>query len=403
MTQPAADEAPYIERGTPAFRRTNLAFICAGFATFALLYCAQPLLPAFAQAFAVSPAASSLALSLPTAVMAVCMLLASAASEALGRKPVMLVSVLASALLTIAAAFAPGWESFLLLRALLGIALSGLPAVAMAYITEELHPRSSGYAMGLYISGTAMGGMAGRVVSGLLLEAGGWRGSVGIIGLLGLASALVFWRSLPPSRHFHPRPLAWGGLAANFAAHLRDPGLRWLFALGFLFMGSFVTVYNYIGFRLLAPPFGLPHAIVALVFSVYLVGIGSSAFVGGLSDRLGRRRVLWLTVLAMLAGLALTLAASLPLLVLGLALLTFGFFGSHALASAWVGQRAGASKAQASSLYLFAYYMGGSVMGASGGFAWAAAGWAGVAGLVGVALLAALLIALRLARLGGAG
>ncbi|MFZ6763633.1 MFS transporter [Pseudoroseomonas sp. WGS1072] len=399
MRRGPGEEAPYIQRGTPAFRRTNLAFLCAGFATFALLYVAQPLLPAFSEAFGVSPAAASLSLSLPTAVMAVCMLVASAASEALGRKPVMVASVIASALLTLAAAAAPGWSSFLALRVLLGIALCGLPAVAMAFIAEEVDPRSSGYAMGLYVSGTAMGGMLGRVGAGLLLDWGGWRWAAGGVGALGLVSALVFWWCLPASRRFVPRPLAWRGLAAGFALHLRDGGMRLLFLLGFLFMGSFITVYNYIGYRLLAPPFALSHAGVALVFSIYLIGIGSSALVGGLADRFGRRRVLWLTVLAMLAGLALTLSGALPVIVLGLAVLTFGFFGSHAMASAWVGQWGGAARAQASSLYLFAYYMGASLLGPLGGLAWERGGWAGVAALLSGGLAVALLAALRLGRL----
>ncbi|MFC7551788.1 MFS transporter [Pseudoroseomonas wenyumeiae] len=209
MTKPA--EAPYIERGTAAFLRTNLAFLCAGIATFALLYCVQPLMPVFSAEFGVSPAASSLSLSLPTAAMAVCMLVASALSEAVGRKPVMLVSVFASSAITVACAFMPGWGSFLSLRMVQGILLSGLPAVAMAFIAEEVHPRSSGYAMGLYISGSALGGMLGRVITGLLMEWGGWRLAIGGIGGLGLLAAVIFWQCLPPSRHFKARPWRWVG------------------------------------------------------------------------------------------------------------------------------------------------------------------------------------------------
>jgi YNFM family putative membrane transporter len=392
-------EAPFIERGTPAFLRTNLAFLCAGIATFALLYCVQPLMPVFSAEFGVSPAVSSLSLSLPTAAMAVCMLVASALSEAVGRKPVMLVSVFASAAITIACALMPGWNQFLALRTVQGILLSGLPAVAMAFIAEEVHPRSSGYAMGLYISGSALGGMLGRVITGVLMEWGGWRLAIGGVGLLGLAASVVFWRCLPPSRHFQARPLVLRGLAENFALHLRDGGLRWLFLEGFLLMGSFVTVYNYIGYRLLAPPFALSHATVGLIFTVYLVGIASSTFIGGMADRFGRRRLLWIVLLAMLGGLALMSIDSVPFIVAGIAVVTFCFFGAHSLASSWVGKRARMARAQASSLYLFCYYMGSSVIGAAGGIAWAASGWPGVTLLVGGCLVVAVLAGLRLARL----
>jgi YNFM family putative membrane transporter len=399
LVEAAAAEAPYIERGTAAFLRTNLAFLCAGIATFALLYCVQPLMPVFSAEFGVSPASSSLSLSLPTAAMAVCMLVASALSEAVGRKPVMLVSVFASSLLTVACALMPGWHSFLALRMVQGILLSGLPAVAMAFIAEEVHPRSSGYAMGLYISGSAMGGMLGRVITGLLMEWGGWRLAIGGIGVLGLMASVVFWQCLPPSRHFRPRPLSLRGLAENFAMHLRDGGLRWLFLEGFLLMGAFVTVYNYIGYRLLAPPYSLSHATVGLVFTVYLVGIGSSTFMGGMADRFGRRRLLWIVLVAMLGGLALMAMQSLVAIVAGIAVMTFCFFGAHSLASSWVGRRARVARAQASSLYLFSYYMGSSVVGATGGLAWAFSGWAGVTVLVGTCLIVALLAGLRLAQL----
>jgi YNFM family putative membrane transporter len=392
-------EAPFIERGTAAFLRTNLAFLCAGIATFALLYCVQPLMPVFSAEFGVSPAASSLSLSLPTAAMAVCMLVASAVSEAVGRKPVMLLSVFASSAITVACAFMPGWTSFLSLRMVQGILLSGLPAVAMAFIAEEVHPRSSGYAMGLYISGSAMGGMLGRVITGLLMEWGGWRLAIGGIGVLGLLASVVFWQCLPPSRHFSARPLSLRGLAENFALHLRDRGLRWLFLEGFLLMGSFVTIYNYIGYRLLAPPYSLSHATVGLVFTVYLVGIGSSTLVGSLADRFTRRRLLWIVLVAMLGGLALMSLQPLVAVIAGIALVTFCFFGAHSLASSWVGRRARVARAQASSLYLFCYYMGSSVVGATGGLAWASNGWPGVTWLVGGCLLLALLAGLRLAQL----
>ena len=393
------EAAPYIEAGTPAFRRTNLALFAAGFSTFALLYCVQPLMPEFSREFGVGAAASSLSLSLTTGLLAVSMLVASSLSEALGRKPVMVVSLLASAGLTLVAALAPGWHALLLVRALEGITFSGLPAVAMAYVGEEMHPRSIGLAMGLYIGGSGLGGMLGRFLTGALTELYSWRLALGTIGALGIVAGLIVWRSLPPSAHFRPRPLALGHLLMRFVDHLRDKGLPWLFAEGFLLMGSFVTVYNYVGYRLTAPPYGLGQTAVGAIFLVYLAGIASSAWVGDLAGRVGRRKVLWAMILVMLAGVALTLPQSLWAIVAGIAVLTFGFFGAHSVASSWIGRRALHAKAQASSLYLFAYYVGGSVIGSVGGLFWSRMGWNGVAALVGALLLTALAIALRLSRL----
>ena len=57
----------------------------------------------------------------------------------------------------------------------------------------------------------------------------------------------MFWRILPESRHFRPTSLRPKSLLINFRLHWRDRGLPLLFLEGFLLMGSFVTLFNYIG------------------------------------------------------------------------------------------------------------------------------------------------------------
>ncbi len=382
--------------GTPAFLRTNLALFSAGLASLALLYCVQPLLPLFSTAFGVSAAGASLALSLTTGLLAVSMLAAGAVSEVRGRKPVMVASLLVSSVLAVVCAAVPHWPMLLLVRALMGITLSGLPAVAMAYVSEEMHPRSVGLAMGLYVGGSGLGGMAGRLLTGVITDLAGWRAALLAIGAIGLLCGGVLWGSLPPSRHFVPREPRLRPMLEAFGRHLRDPVLRLLFAEGFLLMGGFVTVYNYVGYRLLAPPFSLNQAQVGLIFAVYLLGVVSSTLAGGLAARVGRRVLLPANLLIMLAGTGMTLSGRLWPIVVGIALLTIGFFGGHAVASSSVGVRARDAKAQASSLYLFAYYLGSSVVGSLGGVAWSLAGWPGVTGMTGALLLLALALSLRL-------
>jgi YNFM family putative membrane transporter len=397
----ATGEAPRepagkIEHGTAAFWQTNFALFAAGFATFALLYCVQPLMPLFSADFGVSAAGASLALSLTTGLLAVSMLVAGGLSEAWGRKPIMVASLLLSAVLTVICAAVPHWSTLLFMRALMGVALSGLPAVAMAYVGEEMHPRSLGHAMGLYVGGTGLGGMAGRLLTGVITDVWGWRAAVLVIGLLGILSAAVLWRCLPPSRHFVRRELRVAPLVRAFGTHLRDGVLPLLFVEGFLLMGSFVTVYNYVGYRLIAAPFSLSQTQIGLIFAVYLFGIVSSTLAGSLSGKLGRRVVLPATFILMLAGTAMTLSNQLWLIICGVTVLTIGFFGTHSVASAWVGARAQVGKAQASSLYLFAYYMGSSVIGSLGGVFWSLRGWHGVVSMACALLLLGLVIALWL-------
>lgn len=363
------------------------------------MYCVQPLLPLFTKVFHVSAAASSLAISAVTGSVAVAILLAGSVSEAWGRKPVMTASMFASAALTTLSSLAPTWGAFLTMRTLEGIAFSGLPAVAMAYLSEEMHPGSVGLAMGLYVGGTAVGGLCGRLLIGILTDQAGWRIALAVVGAIGLAAALIFWRSLPRSEHFHARPMHVGELLRSLVQHLGEPGLRLLFLEGFLLMGSFVSVFNYIGFRLVLAPYSLSHSQVGAVFAVYLIGTVSSAWVGNLGGRMGRRNVFWGVVLLMLLGLLTTLLKPLAAIIFGLTLFTFGFFGAHSVLSSWVGLRAQHSKAQATSLYLFFYYLGSSIAGTAGGVFWKAYGWGGVVAFLAALLLVALAVSVWLTRL----
>jgi YNFM family putative membrane transporter len=388
-----------IRAGTIEFRRSNRALFLGGFSTFSLLYCVQPLMPIFAKEFGLTAVQSSWSLSISTAALAISLVIAAAISDSLGRKPLMCAALLLSSAATVLCAFTQNYSQLLIIRGLLGVVLAGLPAVAMAYLSEEMEPTSLGYSMGLYISGSALGGMLGRVFASLLTDAVSWRFAMATIGVAGLLSGIEFWRSLPNSHHFRHSRFDAGTIAAGLRRHFSDQGLPWLFLLAFLLMGCFVSLYNFMGFRLMGAPFGLGQTAIAAIFSLYLTGIFGSVWVGKLGDKFGRRRVLWLVIVVMLSGLLLTLANSLVLITIGIALFTFGFFGAHSIASSWVGRRAKAPQALASALYLFFYYLGSSLVSSVAGIMWDRNGWNGVVFILATCLLAALLIALRLRTL----
>jgi YNFM family putative membrane transporter len=400
---PAPSAQRAIAAGTPAFKRSNRALFFGGFSTFALLYCVQPLMPVLAREFALTPAQSSWALSISTAALAVSLLLTSAISDRLGRKPLMVAALAVAALTTLLCACARSYPQLLLMRAALGVALGGMPAVAMAYLAEEIEAPSLGLSMGLYIAGSAFGGMAGRVAVALLSDVYSWRAALAVMGAMGLFAAAEFWRSLPRSQNFVANRDGWAALPTGLRRHWADAGLPWLFLLAFLLMGCFVSMYNYIGYRLLAAPFGLGQSALGALAFLYLIGIFSSVWAGRLADRLGRRGVLWIMLSATLAGLLLTLSNALPAILAGLALFTFGFFAAHSIASSWVGRRSRAPQALASALYLFFYYLGSSLVGSLSGLMWARDGWPGVVAMLAIGLALALLIALRLRRLAPLG
>ena len=378
------EPAPYLTLGSRPYRAASVALFLAGFGTFAVLYSVQPLMPRLSAEFGVSPTESSLSLSYASATLAVSMLAVSAVSERLQRKRLMAISLFAVAILTLAVAAAPSWGTLLALRAVTGIVLSGVPAVAMAYLAEEIEREGLPRAVGLYIGGTAMGGLTGRLLTALVVDlTDSWRLAIAALGVVCLCGAVGFVRLLPPSRHF--TPITEGSIArplARLAQHLADPLLRRLFLTGFLLMGSLVTVYNYIAYRLVAPPFRLGETWIGAIFLVYLVSMPASTAFGTWAARWGRTRVLGGGMVLMLAGVALTLADHLAVIVVGMLAFTGAFFGSHAIANTWIATHAKVGRVQASGLYLFFYYLGSSIFGSGAGQLWSAHGWPGVATLV---------------------
>lgn len=382
----------FIQKESKVYWRAISSLFLGSFVTFAILYCTQPLIPLFSQQFQVSPAVASLSISVTTGMMAFSMLAASWISDVFGRKLVMGVSLLLTAGCEIVTAFSDNFTLLLVMRALQGIVIAGYPAIAMAYVTEEFDPRISGLAMGIYISGNSIGGLTGRMVVGALTDLFSWHAALAFIGVVSLSAALWFWFNLPKSRHFSPKRRELSDFGPVLWRNLKQPSLLLLYFIGFLVMGGFVALYNYIGYPLMAPPYNLSQTAVGFIFVVYLVGTFSSTWMGNLSDTMGRPKVLCLAITIMLTGCLITLNSYFYLKIFGVALFTFGFFGSFSVISSWVGKCAGADKAQASALYLMFYYSGASVIGALGGRFLIAYGWNGVVLLISAGLAVALIL-----------
>src|SRR6516162_7208137 len=382
----------------PGMRRVRLGLFAAALATFALLYAPQPLLPQIAATFAVNPATASLAMSAATLALAIGIIPVSSLSEVFGRRRVMTVSALAASVLGLAATLAPSLQVLVAIRVLQGFALAGVPAVAMAYLAEEVERGSLGRAMGLFIAGNSIGGLTGRIAAGALADHGGWRVALAGVGAISVTCAIVFALVLPRSSHFRPAPPRVRGLLGSLRQNLTDTGLLRLYLVSFAIMGAFVTVYNYLTFRLSRPPFGLPSTVIGFLFVVYLAGTYSSAAAGRFADRYGRYRVLAGGVLVAALGALLTLPGSLVLIVAGLVVLTAGFFAVHSVASGWVGARAKVAPAQASALYMCAFYVGSSVAGSAGGVFYGHGGWPETVGFVLVLLAVALASAVSIRR-----
>jgi len=380
--------------GTRDYRRVLVSLLAAGIATFAQLYSPQGILPIIASQFDVSAALAGLMISAATLGMVVAVLPWSWVADRIGRVRAMKLSLVAAAAFALLSTIAPTFELLLAVRFFEGAALAGLPAIAMAYLHEEVSPRWTAVAAGTYISGTTIGGLVGRMLAVPVADAFHWRLGIAVVAAVSIVASAVFILLVPAPQGFVPQramPI-WRAVLG----HLRRPILLALFAQGFLLMGGFISVYNYLGFRLEAPPFVLPPVIASLLFLSYLTGTVSSAQVGRAVQRFGRRTSLVTSILLMIAGVALTAFSSLAVIVVGLLLLTAGFFAAHSVASEWVGRVATGNRAQASSLYNLFYYAGSSLLGWLSGLAFVAGGWNATAGGVIVLCVVAVVIAATL-------
>ncbi|WP_221347758.1 MFS transporter [Streptomyces beigongshangae] len=367
--------------GGPGYRRMSFALFLAGVATFALLYSTQALLPLVSADFGVTAATASWTVSAATGALALFVLPLSALSERFGRRTLMTASLAVAVAVGLLVPFAPSVGWLIALRAVQGAALAGLPASATAYLAEEVRPKALITAIGLFVAGNSVGGMSGRVITGWVAQEWGWRVAVGTIGVIAVGCAVAFRLLLPAPKHFRAGSLRPAVLVRAVRGHLANPLLRRLYAIGALFMTVFGAVYTVIGYRLTDAPFSLPQGIVGSIFLVYLVGTVSASAAGKLVDRLGRRGALYLGGGTTAAGLLLSLAEPLPLVLLGLVLITAGFFAGHAVASSAVSHTAKEGRAQASALYQSAYYLGSSAGGTLGAVAYHSGGWAGTVAL----------------------
>ncbi|GAA2244825.1 MFS transporter [Herbiconiux moechotypicola] len=386
-------------RGSRAYRRILAGLFFAGVSTFAQLYSPQALLPEISAELGVEPATAALTLSVATLGLAAGVLPWSVLADRLGRVRSMVISLSGASLLGLLVPFAPSIPLLLGGRFLEGAFLAGVPAAAIAFLQEEIRRADAGRAAGIYVAGTSVGGLLGRVVAGPVGEAVSWRVGMLTVAVLCALSALAFTVLVPRPRGF-ARPEA-GSAAARLGhrltASIRSPRLLTLYAQGFLLMGAFVALYNYLGFRLIGDPFWLPQIVVSLIFFAYLAGTLSASRAGAFATRWGWQRVLVGSAVVMAVGVLLTLVDSLPVVFAGLLVATAGFFAAHAVASGWTGREATVGRAQAASLYNLAYYAGSSLFGWLGGVALVSGGWgAVVAIIVALVAVAAVLAALVL-------
>lgn len=381
------------DQGSQRFRYIKLCIFFSGLSVFAQLYLFQPLLPMAAEHFKVSVGDTSLLVSSSTIGMALGLLFFAFKADSYSRKGLMTFSLISSALLTIISTWIPSLSLLIAIGIFKGFVVSGVSAVALAYLTEEVSAAVIGAAISMYLSGNTIGGMSGRILATILAGEIGWRNAVLVIGIESLILGVIFWKLFPESKFFNPQKTDYHLKVKQMKFFLTNPYMLRLYLIAALVMGVFVSVYNYLTFRLEAKPFSLSHFIIAFIFLMYIFGVFGTMTVGRLSRRIPPNTILKGSILSMLAGALLLLSENLYLLIFGLGLFTFSFFAAHTMASQMTALYARRGKSSATSIYWLFYYFGSSILGTGTGYLLHAYSWNVFIAFLAISVVAALFLA----------
>lgn len=368
--------------------RIILALALSGLAELASLFFIQPLLPVLAVEYDVPVSQVSIILSAETALLAIGLLFTGTLSDHYGRKKLIIVSLLLGGLLTMLCPLVESWAMLVALRAVIGLALSGIAAAATAYISEEVAPVVAGVVTGYFVFGNSMGGMSGRIVASQLID----HISINTI-FYGFAISLILVALLvnfllPSSQNFKPtQNLNVLRIVKGAASHFKNKKLALAFVISFIIFGVFTSLYNYLAFFLKGEPFHISPANAGLLSFSFALSFFTAPQAGRLSAKYGSMRVLRALFVMMALGMLLTLTSNVVTFIIGAVIFTGCFFGCHSIGLSWVSKNATHARGQAVALYLFFYYMGGSVIGFVNGFVFHSMGWQGMTGFI-IALLA---------------
>lgn len=367
-----------IELKTGNFWKATIALGMASFFAFANVYFPQPLLPVFSEQFSVNAVTSSLVVSLVLLTFGCSFFIYSAISDTYGRKNVLIAAMVLATLLTFLIPLANSFELLLFFRILQAFALAGVPTVCMTYIGEEFSFKALTLAMGIYISANTVGGMGGRLISGVVTDWWNWQMAFITMGIISIICIFFVLFLLPAPEQFRKKKFRLRNLLCEYKNHLTDKALVSAYLVGGLHFLVFIGIYNYITFYLSGDPFFVSSTTLGFLFLTYIAGTFSSTLAGKAAQKIKQSVCIAIGILIMIAGMALTMPSHLFMIACGLVFLSFGFFFAHSCSSAWVTKYAKAAKGSASSIYLTSYYLGGSLGSFYLGFFWHYFHWSGV-------------------------
>ena len=347
----------------------------SGFSCFALLYYYQSLLPEISSFFGVSKTESSLAVSLATMGMALGFLTCMFVADRFERKKLIAFSLIIPAALSITSSLSANFITLISINFLKGFLLSGSASISLAYISEEVSEKNRLRVTGLYIAGNAIGGMFGRVFAAYFAHEYSWQLSSQTLGIICLGFGVLFLLFSPGSTHFRPKKENISSLIRPNLKLVFDKNLIPYYVTGFIILGVFVSIYNYLQFILVKPPFNFDRAYMPYIYLMYIFGVFGSVTTAKLGKHFTSQSLLKSMGIIASAGIALLYSGNGLIVILGLAIFTFSFFLMHVLCNKSLGELYPEKRSVIISIYLLLYYLGSSVIGTSTGVILENWGW----------------------------
>lgn len=194
-------EERVVRRGTTPYKRALTALFAIGVGAYALIYAPQPLLRVIGQSYEVSAAQSALLMSATTFALAFFVLFWGAMTSRIAERTIIIGGLAGAILISVIIPFAPNWPLLIALRALQGIALAGPLTATLAWVGRHVEAPSIAQVSGLYIAGTTVGGMTGRLLSGFVNElAGDWRFGIAAVSIMAVVLGGVAHLLLPRAK-----------------------------------------------------------------------------------------------------------------------------------------------------------------------------------------------------------
>lgn len=378
-----------------ALRHVVVAMI--SFLTLVDLFATQAILPSLTVHYGVTPAAMGFAVNASTIGMAFAGLAVALLGARIDRRAGVSVSLAALTAPTLLLAMAPDIETFTALRIAQGLCMSAAFTLTMAYLAETSSANEIAGMLAAYITGNVASNFVGRLIAALLADQLGLASTFLILAALNLIGAGVACAGLTRcTRMGMGGRTAGGSRLAAWAGHFRNPALVSGFAIGFLILFAFIGTFTYVNFVLVAAPIAVSPMVLGVVYFVFLPSMVTTPLAGLAVRMFGTRPTFWGALTVALAGLPLLVLPSLPAVLAGLALVAAGTFFAQAAATGFIGRAATSDRGSASGLYLASYYTGGLAGAAVLGPVFDGFGWPATVAGVGMSLLLAAVLALRL-------